>query len=272
MYTFAGGNFGQKSAKVYTENSQVQKGYEFFYLGSKTTSSTTVLTSSPKKIKSESDLLINSTTNNSHFFPTNIVIAEETEYSASPNPHTNTNLDNTNTNLNLTNTNLNIYNNSTEIKFVTKANFTKKYQSMVQNPNAKEAAIINCSNNNNNNLNSNNTQGLLQGNSGSSAQGPQFNYGKFQESIKLKQFGSANSLDSNSNNLINASTSDSPGPFNNAGSLDVKPSCYNSLNLFFSDDHFRRNNFRNNCKAFFFFFFLKYTFFNSYFLQNKISL
>ena len=280
MFTFACGNFGQKSAKEYTENSQVQKGYEFFYLGSKTTSSTTVLPSSPKKAKNESDPLNNSTANNTHLFPANILIAEETEYCVSPNPNNNSdsneniisnlnlknelkssngnkeqNLNTTTTNdINILNPNINTNNNSCNsnaIKFVTRENFSKKYHTLIQNSNANTAGINNTiinNTNNNYNFSDNGNQASLLGNSGSSGQTPHFNYGKFQEAVKLNQLGSANSNDSASNNLINASTSDSPLSFNKNVVLDIKSNCYNNLNLIFTDDYFPRNSFKSNCK------------------------
>jgi len=195
---------------------------------------------------------------------------------------------------NLNNDNNNLSNPTTTAKhFVTKEHYSKKYHSLVQkgqntNEKADDISHINNSvsnmnidknkyttndtstnshNSTQNNSNTYNTQSnsnrnmvgncnqaLLIGNSAGSVPSPHFNYGKFEEATKLNQLGSANSVDSKSTNLINASTSESPVYCNNAACLELKSSCLNTFNSFFTEDFFPKNNFSSNCKANFFFF------------------
>lgn len=285
-------NAGFRSDKNYAENSQVQKCYEYFYLGSKTTSSTTVLPQSPKRSKAEEEKIYpkKSADEKNKFFHSNeMVIEEETEYCATPkqqqmnlitnnnynqfayndinndinnnrnkiynesNIYLEKNIDksvnicnilsnikiNPNSNNNNTNHNVNSSNNNNDnnIKknLITKNNFSESFNNLLQNSIENSKPKGNCA--------------LKSCNSGSN---PNFNYTKFYEAQKLLQSNSAYSPDSTANNLISASTADSPLPLNNTGNLDVKQSCCTNLNLIFNEDYFvPRNSYRNNCKNFF---------------------
>lgn len=245
----------------YNKTSQVQKGYEYFYLGSKTTSSTTVLPSSPKKIKHEIENEKNQINENLNIENNNFIIEEETE-SCHPSldqmKQSEINLNsqilsevntsktlfshNVNQHENQTNPqsilNLNQTNNLCEKKFVTKENFPEKFQNILNNSNSNQISNINAS--------ASGSQGIFNNNNGNL---PHFNYAKFQEAQKMIQLNSENSTDSKSNNLVNASTtSNSPEPSNNIVNLEIKPSYYNNLNMFFGEDYLPRNTFRNNCK------------------------
>lgn len=117
VLTFSG-NAGLRYEKDYLENSQVQKCYEYFYIGSKTTSSTTVLPTSPKISKSDEELKVNNNKSEDvNFQNNNIVIDDETEVCATPNPNNGLNSSNTNVNWEITSIPCNNNSNNNDIHF-----------------------------------------------------------------------------------------------------------------------------------------------------------
>lgn len=272
-------NAGLRSEKDYAENAQVQKCYEYFYLGSKTTSSTTVLPQSPKRSKADEEKIkcSKNAEKNQLFQCDEIVIDDETEYCATPkqqqksfnsvnsnfnqiafNSNANENFNDKNNknnccanienNGNNTNNNEIINNNfiinhlnnkndnnNTNKNLISKANFSGSLKNMLQNAIEIPTLKVNC---------------CAVKTSGSS-NNPNFNYAKFYEAQKLSQLNSAFSVDSSANNLISASTADSPLQLNSAGNIDVKQNSFSNLNLIFNEDYFPRNSYRNNCKFFF---------------------
>jgi len=264
-----------RNEKDYMGNSQVQKCYEYFYLGSKSTSSTSVLPQSSKGFNPEEEAAVpNQSAEKSGPFQYNEVpIEEEIEYCPTPpkqqmNPkinnrsyncnqtlfdkktnsksvNSNISLDNLNSNNNFnmnftnsnnknqnSNNNYNIGNNNNKKKLITNENFSESFNKILkfnEEDTKTKANLANLKISENN---------------------PNFNYTKFYQAQNHFQSNTANSVDSTSNNLLNASTTDSPLtlPHNSSGSLEVnKQNYYSNLNLIFNEDYFQRNPYRNNC-------------------------